>query len=55
MAMSRHKISPILAKSRRDKYRGRCRDVARIVIRRRRVYVFSAKKHSQTYLHMLRY
>ncbi len=30
-------------------------DVARIVIRRWRVYVFSTEKHSQTYFHALRY
>ena len=34
VVMSRHKILPILATSRRDKYRGRYHDVARIIIRR---------------------
>ena len=42
VAMSRHKISPILATSRRDKYRGHYHDVARIIIRRRLEYFLDA-------------
>ena len=45
----------ILATSRHNARRAQCRDVARIIIRQRRVYVFSAKKHSQTYFHAIRF